>query len=486
MANKASRAGLVLLVLLVVSIAPLTPLQVVGAGKLELPPLPDESLLSDTTFARPGFENVAQPFLARTRYLVAIRVDPASGKLAGYERMIFVNNTGALLDSVVVRLYQNAPFRTGRTMSITASGVNGQAVPGTYRDNYQTIYVIPLSKPLQPSENAIIDLAYQVTFPRGSFFYVSEPFPLIAVHDQTGWRMDITTKGLDWVYSESALSVVRIRTRATDAAMFSGTVKSAEHAQDGTATYTVVTGPVRNFVFAEGTGWKTIDASGGPVPIHVLYQDDQAAAQEIADITVNAMNFYDKTFGPYPYALFNEVSLPFQSGGEQYPSMVLTDNQRTSEYRRFITAHEVAHQWFYGIAGNDLLRHAWLDESTTQVAGYLFYKVTDYGSPTADTDYWSHVLTWYNRIRPGKKIDTAVERFDDFNDYMSNVYGGGAVFLRELGEKIGDNALMGGMHSYVQAVNLGVGTPQQFFDSVQAQTKIDLKPMFCKRIGIMC
>src|SRR5262245_13840675 len=125
-----------LLVLFVASLASGIFVLTAEAAGQELPSLPDEALLAHSEFARPGFESVAQPFLTRTRYLIAIRVDPSAGNLVGHERILFVNNSGTLLDSVVVRLYQNAPFRTGRHMTLTASSVNGQAAPGTFRDNY--------------------------------------------------------------------------------------------------------------------------------------------------------------------------------------------------------------------------------------------------------------------------------------------------------------------------------------------------------------
>src|SRR5258708_38990439 len=72
--------------------------QPTSAAGADLPPLPDESLLADPVFARPGFENVAQPFLTRSRYLVSILVDAANGRLIGHERLLFVNNTGTMLD----------------------------------------------------------------------------------------------------------------------------------------------------------------------------------------------------------------------------------------------------------------------------------------------------------------------------------------------------------------------------------------------------
>ena len=43
-------------------------------------------------------------------------------------------------------------------------------------------------------------------------------------------------------------------------------------------------------------------------------------------------------------------------GGMEYPELVLVVDDPTS------VAHEVAHQWFYGLVGSDQWREPWLDE----------------------------------------------------------------------------------------------------------------------------
>jgi hypothetical protein len=447
--------------------------------------LPDAALLADPVFARPGFANIAQPFLERTRYLLALDLDTYRGVLQGRARIFFVNNTGSPLANIVLRLYPNHPVHQGRQMTLGALSIDGQAASGQFTDTHNTVYEIGLATPIAAGGQATIDVDYTINTPATSFFYISEPFPMIAVYDQFGWRRDVATTGLDYAYTESALFAVNLRAPSRVDTWFTGAIKSNSEANNQT-TYTIVTGPVRNFVVVQAQSGGTVRADGGPVPIVGLYLGSATAAQEISQIALAAFTFYEANFGPYPYAEFNFVSMLFPSGGEEYPSLVFINNDRTSIYRRFITAHEVAHQWFYGLAGNNTLDSAWLDESLTQYAGYVFYLKTGYGSANAAEEYWSHILRWSNAIGVARPIDTPMANFNDFSDYMSTVYGGGAVFLRQLGEQIGVDALVAGMRAYVSEVNLGIGKPCQFFNAVQRQTSISLAELFRTRVGIVC
>ena len=85
-------------------------------------------------------------------------------------------------------------------------------------------------------------------------------------------------------------------------------------------------------------------------------------------VAARSLRAYQRWFGPYGATELDLVEGPgrIAHGGiaMEYPELVLT----TSE--PFAVAHEVAHQWFWGIVGNDQWRDPWLDESTANYATY--------------------------------------------------------------------------------------------------------------------
>jgi hypothetical protein len=463
---------------------------------ITLPPLPAETALIDPAWARDGYANVAQPYLAKTRYLLALNVDWTTGTINGQARVLFVNATPDTLTHIVFRLYPNHPATPASgtplahlRMKIQNLTVNDTSVAWATNDQYQSTLDVPLPTPLPPGGAARIDTNYTVTYPQPADELDGlETFPLLAVYDNGTnglagtWREDISTKGLDYIFSETALFAVTLRTSDHLALYSVGAITSTD-ADPAThrATYHITTGPVRDFVFVLTRNWGYFVAQGAPVPIDVHYKGDPVAAQEEGTIAAQAFAYYDSHYGPYPYARLTYLVLSFPSGGIQYPTLLLDDNARDTNYRRFIAAHEVAHEWFYGIAGNDPLRHAWLDESLAQISLYLFFRDV-YNQDVADAE-WTHILYWARQANSAHMIDTPVMQFNDFNDYMSHTYGTGAVFLRQLAEQIGYDQFVAGLSAYLKQVYLGVGTPEEFLAAMQAQTSIPLAPVFCQGIG---
>ena len=57
------------------------------------------------------------------------------------------------------------------------------------------------------------------------------------------------------------------------------------------------------------------------------------------------------------------------------------------------TAHEVVHQWFYNLVGNDQLDEPWLDESMTGYQTYRYY-VDRYGQSAGDGYFANFAARW--------------------------------------------------------------------------------------------
>jgi hypothetical protein len=82
------------------------------------------------------------------------------------------------------------------------------------------------------------------------------------------------------------------------------------------------------------------------------------SAERYLNKVLAVLSDFGKRFGPYPWPTFTLAITPSLGGGIEYPSHVMQGPGTLGT----TTSHELAHQWFYGLVGNDQGRDPWLDE----------------------------------------------------------------------------------------------------------------------------
>lgn len=135
-------------------------------------------------------------------------------------------------------------------------------------------------------------------------------------------------------------------------------------------------------------------------------------------------------YGPFPYESFSLAITPGLKGGIEFPGHVM---QGPNSMGR-TTPHEVAHQYFYGLVGNDQGRDPWLDEGlatwaegrverTTVALGAKIVPSDAIGKYRSPMSYWDfHTSSYYRgvytqtvtellRIASPAEMDCTVARF---------------------------------------------------------------------------
>ena len=58
----------------------------------------------------------------------------------------------------------------------------------------------------------------------------------------------------------------------------------------------------------------------------------------------------------------------------EYPNIVLiSDDIADYDTYKQVIVHEIAHQWWYGVVGNNQYYYGWLDDGLTEYSTALFY-----------------------------------------------------------------------------------------------------------------
>jgi hypothetical protein len=198
-------------------------------------------------------------------------------------------------------------------------------------------------------------------------------------------------------------------------------------------------------------------------------QKGQAALQVIG----NALALYGEHFGAYPHTELIAIESDFFDGmeydglfflGEEY---FLQHDGTAAGYLTALSAHETAHQWWYGAVGNDQAWEPWLDEALCTYSELLYYE-----------RYAPHLLPWWweyrsDRFQPQGWVNSTVYDHPTFRGYVDAVYLRGAHFLHDLRLRVGEQAFLSALQTYFRQGDGQIATTADFFAALSAQTQVD-------------
>lgn len=85
--------------------------------------------------------------------------------------------------------------------------------------------------------------------------------------------------------------------------------------------------------------------------------------KQSAKYTADAVYYYSLWNGEYPYNHATAVDGALSAGGGmEYPNITVIGKMNDARSLDRVIAHEVGHNWFYGILGSNERDHAWMDE----------------------------------------------------------------------------------------------------------------------------
>jgi aminopeptidase N len=271
-------------------------------------------------------------------------------------------------------------------------------------------------------------------------WYFKSFSPMLAVYDAGGWRTDVTAFP-DQVFAESSFYVVDWTLPANLTLASSGT-ETGHDANGDQVTRHILAGPVREFAATAGARYAQVTQMAGDVTVRstALLTDTAQAAQD-RDIAAKSLATYNNLFGEYPFNELDLVLTPDGGGGIEFPGYVMISHLTpASRVRDHVVSHEVAHQWWYSLVGDDIFREPWLDESFADFSTYLYLQQNG-GQAVADQVFAQQTAGqwpgWGGSAAAagptvGKRVGSAVWEFQDFNEYDGIIYGKGPVFLDRL------------------------------------------------------
>ena len=260
-------------------------------------------------------------------------------------------------------------------------------------------------------------------------------------------------------------------------------IKSRTNGELLTTTFT--SKKVRDVSFVLSENFNHISAKTGKTTVDYFYYDDSDAQGSLASAT-QAVEFFNDKFGEYPYSNLAVVQTNFVHGGMEYPRLVMISDQVRGEEYKYVIIHEIAHQWWYGVVGNDEYNEPWLDESLTEYSTALFYENHDSYALSYDSivngasETYKFFLKIYGSVTG--EVDTSMNRsLDEFKtepEYVNNIYTRGILMFDSLRSVLGEQKFYACLKTYYQKYAFKITSTDDFIDCFSRKSGINLQSFF--------
>jgi hypothetical protein len=388
-----------------------------------------------------------------------LRWDAKARQLAGSETIAFTNTGSDTLATLWLRLWPNA-YGGCRRPKISVGNV-ARASAGDLTVDCTALPLV-LDSPVAPGASGEVSFDFVDTVPRGPQRFgvyrgtalLGTAIPVVAVTDSRGLHLEADAPLGESMYSLSAAWNVSLILPSGLALASTGTTTSVTTLLDGEERHVLTAPAARDFAMVIGAFTiHTFDVDG----TSVRYFEPPRARTDVATVRgwiEDSFSQYGAVVGAYTAPELDVVGLKRLLGdGMEYPEMVMTELVRDT------VSHEVAHQWFYSMAGNNQALEPWLDESFTE-----YLSETVWGENT-DCD----VLQPFAGLGP-EALDAPMSLFEagPGSHYYGVVYAGGPCVLERLRVDWGDLLFDSFLRGWFESHRDGVATTGEFKAAVRA------------------
>jgi len=425
-------------------------------------------------------------------YLIEFVIDEDLVHVSGKETVHYTNREGAPLDEIQFRLFPNI---LGGKMEVRDLAVDGRPVTPTFGLE-NSLMIVPLKAPLEADKSVVLAMEFAVEVPTDvelnygvlasydGVLALAHAYPVIPVYNEEGWNAELPPQSGDVTFNDAAFYLVTVTAPEGVTVVASG-LESAPETAGRQQVQMVANGPARDFFLAASRDYEVVSQKVGEVTVNSYAPKSLAVGSQSAlKAAARALETFSKLYAPYPYIEFDVVITPTLALGIEYPGATAIADQillgeygdQTSAYLESTVVHEVGHQWFYNLVGNDQLDEPWLDESLAQFATWQYYEV-NFGAGAANG--WESALQsrWERVQNAPIPIGQPVAAYAG-REYGAIVYGRGALFFEALKNEMGAGAFDAFMKDYTVTFSWDNATAEGLRSLAEKHCGCDLTLLF--------
>jgi hypothetical protein len=443
--------------------------------------------------------------LAEYEIDVVFPQDPAGRALEGQMTVTYTNTTGETLDAIPFRLYANSASRGDDAIGLDAVTVDSTAVSPVMSE-MGSVATITLPTPLADGDVTSIDISFTTTVPddepahygmlnhatRTGTWSLAHWYPMVAGRDPGyGWMLKPTCVNGDPVFTDTGMYTVTVTAPDGLQLVTSGVEIDRQAAGDGMTTTTWSAAPSRDFVMLADNDMASVQDEVDGTTVTSWYHGGQEAAGEAALLwTAQSLALFNDLLGEYPYTALQVVpAAMFNAAGVEYPQLFTVSESYYDRpvdldshgYFEFTVAHEVVHQWFYAIVGNNQYDDAFIDEGLTNYLSSRVYFTALYGEEVGEAVFERNIRVPFRYMIEANRdviVATETDAFPTANAYVDAVYIKAPMGFHAIHEALGDDAFDEGLQAYVEDFRFRVAKPADLLAAWNATIDTDLTELW--------
>lgn len=431
----------------------------------------------------------------RTLYYMNISFDEKEKKLHGYEVVKYKNKYKTKLNNIVFHLYPDS-YNTASTSPVIGQSNTNKLTPEQIGDIEITsvkannkklqftqdnqILKISLNNPLPYDKDTDIIIDFSLKIPNGTNrlgyqedqYSITNWYPILAKYDENKNTWDETPFYPIGESNYSDCSDYKIDINVPkDMVVVSTGIKTSDKIEKDIKTVSFAEENVRDFVFFMSRKYKMESKEIDGIKVNSYYLNYASSAKRMLNLACEALEFYNNTFGKYPYKEFDIVESFLSGGAMEYPTIIqmgtypyLNENfdPQKPVFLDEGVVHETGHQWWYSTVGNNEFAEPILDESFTAYSTALFFekKYGEYNKLGVKSAFLSRK---YPNALP---IYRATDKLN-WSNWAVTVYKLGPIALEDLRQHVGEEKFLEIFREYYDRYKLKNATFKDFLQIVE-------------------
>jgi hypothetical protein len=409
----------------------------------------------------------------RPQYTFFVLFDYSGRQLAVDETIRYTNQTGITLSDIVLAVEPNLSVDS---FSLETLFIDGATPNYTLEGHRLTIF---LSQSLAPGNTLNLSMRYRLAIPPKHFdkpygylnyqVNLTDWYPFVVPYDNDWVLHDPWAFGEHLVYDSADFEV---NMKVPDPGITVAAPAPAE--VNGEWTRYRLYG-ARTFAFSASDRFMVSESAVGSVVIRSYYFPiHEGAGEGMLNAAVQAVGLFDVKFAPYPYDSISVVETE-SPDGQEYDGLVFLSSDFYDQYGGSnrsnmvaIGVHEIAHNWWFGLVGNDQALEPWLDETMSVYSERIFY---EFINPGYGDWWWNFRVNYFN---PSGWVDTSIYDSGDFRTYTNAAYLTGAYFMEDLRARMGDQDFYRFLKDYAARYRYKRATGPDFFATVRENTNANI------------